>query len=247
MDLMPNTSTTGTIPPNPLDQYIFYNIGGVIPIWLLLLVVGGGLVVALLVRRHLKNKTHEIRFKSLDINEVAEDERKKLFEYATKYQFKKTLRCGTENYGRIRKAVEIKVSNLDFLRKAFKIPPGKKAVILGFETSRGFFGLFKKHFLVDDYKVLNEDTAHVYINPYSQRQEYLGFSFFSKLGEALIEDIVEFKKVHQQHQEGMINFIPKSTILEFERARESATLVDVGLLAKSKANEIIEQVRKGKV
>jgi hypothetical protein len=209
-----------------------------------------GFVVVALVMRHYKGQGKAVVFKPISIMDVAKHERNELTRHAAPYGFKKTLKCGPENYGRIKTLSYVKVSSIGDASLRTLLKRRGPAVFTGYETTSDNWlihalGLGKNYYLVESPKILNEDTAHVYINPYSQRDNFLGFNVFSPLGEAVVENLI-YKEIHKQHLEGMINFVPKSTILEFDRAKDKAAMLDLGELTRGKNRELMEQIRKGK-
>lgn len=221
-----------------------------LPWWAWLLLGGGVIALGWLIRKAMSGQA-ELKIPRISLKVLAKEEREEIFKETAPYEFDKTLRCGPENYGEIREMFYYKVSQMPKgLKGKFKFK--RAAILIGYVTTKGkfsnilyFLGKGLKYYLIEHEKILNEDGHHVYINPFSQRDKLLGFNIFSELGYAVVENII-YKRIHEQHLEELLNFVPKSTILEVERAKDSATLTEVGKMAKLKSNEIIEQIRKGK-
>lgn len=219
--------------------------------WYWFLIVGGvALLAAWLIKRFWPEGS-DFKIKRVSLEKIAKEERREMFKYAKPYELGKILVCGPESFGSIQEMFFYKVSEMPkLLRGEFKFK--KTAVLVCYITTLGVLGrLFYKlgaglnYYLVESEKILNEDPSTVYINPFSQRDNFLGFNTFSELGHAVVENII-YKKIHAQHIEEDLNFLPKLTILEIERAKDSQTLSEVSKMAKLKSNEIIEQIRKGK-
>lgn len=96
--------------------------------------------------------------------------------------------------------------------------------------------------MVDDDFVKKEGEDFI-IDSSAQFSNYLGIFIYSKSSKSVVSDIA-YKISREQELEELVNFTPKMTFLEFERAKSSASVNELSDLSSKRKKEWVEDMTK---